>query len=169
MMLSANMQMRTLGQPIPPAMPALRQSPVQRPRSLCRLTVHSMESRPGFEPVEDGARRTIGTESQAVYEYSTHQGLKMEEIEDDDAEVRQLDDVVNACFLPAPMSTSCLQAHHVHPPTHRWISWVKAQQATCTSSAGSRITALAMCLGWHLSRTLSTCQSASCDKPQRWT
>lgn len=57
--------------------------------SLPRLAVRSIQSRPGFESVEDGAKRSsTDKESQAVYEYSTHQALKMEEIEDDDAEVR---------------------------------------------------------------------------------
>jgi hypothetical protein len=87
-MLTAAMQTRAVDQLIARAQPVPRRDAMQRPRSLSRLTVRSMESRPGFEPVEDGARRSVSSESRAVYEYSTHQGLKMEEIEDDEAEVR---------------------------------------------------------------------------------
>lgn len=59
-------------------------------RHTCRLlrhTARSLPSRPDFEPVEDGVRRATDRESQAVYEYSTHQGLKMEEVDDEEAEV----------------------------------------------------------------------------------
>ena len=47
----------------------------------------SLPTRPGFEAVEEGAKRSADTEAQAVYEYSTHQGLELEEIEEE-AEVR---------------------------------------------------------------------------------
>lgn len=67
----------------PAAMPTRR---IQRtaPRAL------PGGQRPGFESLEDGAKRSTENEAHAVYEYSTHQGLKMEEIEEDEAEVRQI-------------------------------------------------------------------------------
>jgi hypothetical protein len=93
-------QMRALRHAMPSSSPALHCRPVQRPRRLYRLIVRSMDSRPGFEPVEDGAKRSIGKESQAVYEYSTHQGLEMQEIDDDDAEVCASCKIPDARILP---------------------------------------------------------------------
>ena len=89
-MHGAATQVRALRHAMPTSGSALGHRPVQRPRNLCWQVVRSMDSRPGFEPVEDGAKRAIGKESQAIYEYSTHQGLEMEEIDDDDAEVYKL-------------------------------------------------------------------------------
>lgn len=88
--------MRSVSMHMRAAVPSLwqhRAGPHSQPtvRHTCRLLrrpARSLPSRPDFESVEDGARRSTDKESQAVYEYSTHQGLKMEEVDDDDAEVR---------------------------------------------------------------------------------
>lgn len=172
------MHMRAASQPMWQGRVLPSQRLVQRTCTLPRLAVRSMQSRPGFEPVEDGALRSTDKESQAVYEYSTHQGLDMEEIEDDEAEVR----VAVVCARVSDGCTCVIRATCPHQSTcgvpvnmaapssydermtsgigivievlltswHRLTFWEKALQETCIWLAANGSTALEMSWGCRL-------------------
>ncbi len=127
--------------------------------------------RPGFESVEDGAKSSTENEAQAVYEYSTHQGLKMEEIEEDEAEVRQICALRKAfpCLLMiavhgffTPSGQPSLGIRHA-----RWTFSASRRLATCIWWAKKETGASATCWGCAQSRTSSTRRSASCGPQQR--
>ena len=91
-----------------------------------------LPTRPGFQSVEEGARQSAAKEAEAAYEYSTHQGLEMEEVEEAEAEVRHLQS--HAAGTRA--HSNCGSLLHMSAEAHvmcrcRWTFWGRAHRATC--------------------------------------